>query len=211
MNLNQLNDGVCHNHQSEQQLLLASPEKIENKKQEEMKKETLKDNNIGNFYNVNTPSKSEMTKEVNHYKTGNTTPYNSGYSNNNYSSRSYGSGSSNSSKVGLYGGGNLNYSDRINAIRKKSKEIAKQENNSTATIPFEGKYDFTVRNGKVKKKNKFFKSKAGKLLKQIGVAVATICLEVALGSLISTAKLSVEKIADEVKNAITGNGGIISA
>lgn len=210
MNLNQLNNGVCHNHQSEQQLLLASPEKIENKKQEEIKKETLKDNNIGNFYNVNT-SKSELTKEVNHYKAGNTTPYNGGYSSSNYSNRGYGSNSSNNSKVGLYGGANLNYNDRINAIRKKSKEIAKQETNSTTTIPFEGKYDFTVRKGKVKKKNKFFKGKAGKLIKQIGVAVATICLEVALGSLISTAKLSVEKIADEVKNAITGNGGIISA
>lgn len=205
MNLSQLNEQIVSGHKQEQ-LLLSEPKKETNREQEKVKTEVLKDNKIGDFYT----KQSELTKEVNHYKAGNTNPYSSSGYSSGYKNSNYGSNNSNS-KVGLYGGGNLNYNERINNLRKKSKEIAKQEKENGEMIPYKGDYNFSIKNGKVKKKRNIFKKKGGKLLKQIGVAVATICLEVALASLISTAKTSVEKIADEVKNVISGKVVVANA
>ena len=191
MNLSDINKSVVSGH--EEKLSLPPPKEDKSKVKKE--KEKLKTNDIGDFYS--TSKTSEMKKEVSYYKQGGTS----------YSSSSYGSrsSSSSSSKVGLYGGANLNYNDRINRLRKKSKEIAKESGSSKGErIPFEGSCNFSLKKGRVKVKTKTKKtSKHSEIGKQIGIAVATICLEVSLGILISSSKVAVEKIANEVKNFLT--------
>lgn len=204
MNLNDINGGVVANH-TENNLLLSEPKKQEPILNKVDKKEEVVDKKqFSDYYtDIRKDSKDTKTTTTSTTYTSKTTTSSSYGS---YGSNSkYGSSSSNpTSKVGLYGGANLNYNERINSLRKKSKEIAKKEQAiENGMINFEGDYKFTIsKSGKVKKKTKRF-LKGKKFFKQIAISVATICLEVALGVLISSAKVAVEKIADEVKNAIT--------
>lgn len=199
MNLNDINGGVVASHKQDS-LLLSKPKKQEpvlnkiDKKEESVEKKQFND-----YY-------TDIRKEVKDLKSGATTTTTTSSSYGSYNSNRYGTSSSSNptSKVGLYGGANLNYNERVNSLRKKSKEIAKKEKAmENGMVAFEGEYKFTIsKSGKIKKKaKKFFKGK--RFFKQILISVATICLEVALGTLISSAKVAVEKITDEVKNAIT--------
>lgn len=207
MNLNDINGGVVANHKQDN-LLLAEPKKQEPVLNKVDKKEEVVDKKQFNDYYAETRKESNQVKNgstttSSTYTSKTTTTTNSSYGSYG-SSNKYGSTSTSTSKVGLYGGGNLNYNERINSLRKKSKEIAKKEKAiENGMVSFEGEYKFTLsKSGKIKKKaKKFFKGK--KFFKQILISVATICLEVALGTLISSAKVAVEKITDEVKNAIT--------
>lgn len=199
MNLNDINGGVVASHKQDS-LLLSKPKKQEpvlnkiDKKEESVEKKQFND-----YY-------TDIRKEVKDLKSGATTTTTTSSSYGSYNSNRYGTSSSSNptSKVGLYGGANLNYNERVNSLRKKSKEIAKKEKAmENGMVAFEGEYKFTIsKSGKIKKKaKKFFKGK--RFFKQILISVATICLEVALSTLISSAKVAVEKITDEVKNAIT--------
>lgn len=206
MNLNDINGGVVASHKQDS-LLLSKPKKQEpvlnkiDKKEESVEKKQFND-----YY-------TDIRKEVKDLKSGATTTTTTSSSYGSYNSNRYGTSSSSNptSKVGLYGGANLNYNERVNSLRKKSKEIAKKEKAmENGMVAFEGEYKFTIsKSGKIKKKaKKFFKGK--RFFKQILISVATICLEVALSTLISSAKVAVEKITDEVKNAITRKGVVVN-
>lgn len=185
MNLSEINKSVVSNH-NEEMLKLPPPKEEQSTMAKE--KEKLKSNTIGDFYS------KESKQETKHYKQVSSSSTSSYYS----SGSSY--KSSTSSKVGMYGGANLNYNDRINRIRKKSKEIAKQNKATKGDmIPFEGEYNFSLKKGRVKIKKKKLNNKQSKVVKQVGVAVLSICLEVSLGILIASSKSEVEKIAKEVK------------
>lgn len=185
MNLSEINKSVVSNH-NEEMLKLPPPKEEQSTMAKE--KEKLKSNTIGDFYS------KESKEETKHYKQVSSSSTSSYYS----SGSSY--KSSTSSKVGMYGGANLNYNDRINRIRKKSKEIAKQNKATKGDmIPFEGEYNFSLKKGRVKIKKKKLNNKQSKVVKQVGVAVLSICLEVSLGILIASSKSEVEKIAKEVK------------
>ena len=185
MNLSEINKSVVSNH-NEEMLKLPPPKEEQSTMAKE--KEKLKSSTIGDFYS------KESKEETKHYKQVSSSSTSSYYS----SGSSY--KSSTSSKVGMYGGANLNYNDRINRIRKKSKEIAKQNKATKGDmIPFEGEYNFSLKKGRVKIKKKKLNNKQSKVVKQVGVAVLSICLEVSLGILIASSKSEVEKIAKEVK------------
>ena len=218
MDLRDINKGVMANCEQDT-LLLAEPKKKEpiSSKVDMSKEKKNEDKGINSYYS------GDIKDEVKYYKAGGTGGYTGsssstsktssssyGYSSSYGSSSKY--GTSSNSKVGLYGGANLNYNERLNALRRKSKEIAgKEKATMSAMKDFEGEYKFTIsKTGRVKKKKKVAK-KGKKFLKQIAISVATICLEVALGVLISSAKVAVEKIVDEVKNAITRKEVIVNA
>lgn len=185
MNLSEINKSVVSNH-NEEMLKLPPPKEEQSTMAKE--KEKLKSNTIGDFYSKESKQETKQYKQV---SSSSSSYYTSGY-------RS--STSTSSSKVGIYGGANLNYNDRINRIRKKSKEIAKQNKTTKGDmIPFEGEYNFSLKRGKVKMKKRRKNTKQNKLAKQIGVAVVSVCLEVGLGMLIASSKNEVEKIANEVK------------
>lgn len=186
MNLSEINKSVVSNH-NEEMLKLPPPKEEQSTMAKE--KEKLKSNTIGDFYS------KQSKEETKHYKQVSSSSSTSSY----YSSGSSYK-SSTSSKVGMYGGANLNYNDRINRIRKKSKEIAKHNKTTKGDmIPFEGEYNFSLKKGRVKIKKKKLNSKHSRVVKQVGVAVLSICLEVSLGILITSSKGEVEKIAKEVK------------
>lgn len=188
MNLSEINKSVVSNH-NEEMLKLPPPKEEQSTMAKE--KEKLKSNTIGDFYSKESKQETKQYKQVSS-SSSSSSYYTSGY-------RS--STSTSSSKVGMYGGANLNYNDRINRIRKKSKEIAKQNKAIKGdTIPFEGEYNFSLKRGKVKMKKRRKDTKQSKFAKQIGVAVASVCLEVCLGILIASSKNEVEKIASEVKS-----------
>lgn len=185
MNLSEINKSVVSNH-NEEMLKLPPPKEEQSTMAKE--KEKLKSNTIGDFYSKESKQETKQYKQV----SSSSSSYYSGYR----SSTS----STSSSKVGMYGGANLNYNDRINRIRKKSKEIAKQNKTTKGDmIPFEGEYNFSLKRGKVKMKKRRKSTKQSKLAKQIGIAVTSVCLEVCLGMLIASSKNEVEKIASEVK------------
>lgn len=193
MNLSEINKSVVSNH-VEEKLKLPPPKEEQSIMAKE--KEKLKSSTIGDFYSKESKQETKQYKQV---SSSSTSGYYSGSSSSYYSSGSSYK-SSTSSKVGMYGGANLNYNDRINRIRKKSKEIAKQNKATKGNmIPFEGEYNFSLKKGRVKMKKKKLTNKQSKVAKQVGVAVLTICLEVSLGVLIASSKSEIEQIATEVK------------
>ena len=132
--------------------------------------------------------------------------YNSGYSGG-YSGGGYSQGN----QSYQYKGNNLDYNSRIAKIRQKAKETADKQRRYEASrgaglIDFEGKYSFSIENGKVKHSNKR-KNKVSKLFskdmaKQAVVAAGVIVLEAALGMAMAEAKSNITGISNEIKKSL---------